>query len=95
VAQATLDSLGTSQAFASLPYPGGTVVGLPGLIAGVTGGKVALPAYPAYAYSDDPTTPYARREVAGYSLRAHRDGKGSAGGAAAGLPSNPQAGQWD
>ena len=40
VAQASLDSLGTSRGFASLPYPGDTATGLPGLVAGFTGGMV-------------------------------------------------------
>jgi hypothetical protein len=73
VAQASLDSLGTSRAFASLPYPGDTATGLPGLVAGFTGGQVNLPAYPAYVASDHPTQPDGQQAAPGYSLQAHSE----------------------
>lgn len=43
---AHLTSLGGSDAFASFPYPGDTVVGLPGLASGLFG--VPVPGYPLY-----------------------------------------------
>jgi hypothetical protein len=73
VAQASLDSLGTSRGFASLPYPGDTATGLPGLVAGFTGGQINLPAYPAYVASDHPTQPDGRQVAPGYSLQSHSD----------------------
>jgi hypothetical protein len=48
VAQAELTSLPQSTSFASLPYPGGTLVQLPGLVGALVPGTPALPAYPAY-----------------------------------------------
>lgn len=45
VAQAHMDSVGTADAFASMPYPGDTVQGLPGL-AGALFGNLPTPAYP-------------------------------------------------
>jgi hypothetical protein len=56
-AQATLDSLGASQAWASYPYPGENVVTGPAIIAGASGGQINLPAYPFWVGSDYPTTP--------------------------------------
>jgi hypothetical protein len=44
VAQASLDPLGSSLAYASFPYPGDTLVASPKLVGGVFG--VPLPAYP-------------------------------------------------
>ncbi len=46
VSSAHLTSFGGSDAFASFPYPGDTVVGLPGLASGVFG--VPFPNYPLY-----------------------------------------------
>lgn len=77
VAQATLDSLGQSRGFASLPYPGETATGLPGTIAGFTGGQAALPQYPAHVASDHPTQPDSVQDAPGYSLHAHSDGSSS------------------
>jgi hypothetical protein len=68
VAQATLDSLGTSQAFASFPYPGDVVVNLAGTVAGLTGGKVHLPDYPFYVSSAYPLHPAASVSHGPYSL---------------------------
>jgi hypothetical protein len=67
-AQAAVSSLGASQAFASLPYPGDLPVRLPGLLAGV--GVAGVPQYPFYAASDHPTAPDARLEAPGYLLSA-------------------------
>jgi hypothetical protein len=54
-AQATLDTSGTSQAFASFPYPGENVVTAPGIVAGASKGQINLPAYPFYVLSDRTT----------------------------------------
>ena len=56
-AQATLDSVGASRSFASLPYPGETFVSYPGLVAVVTG--QVPPGYPLYAAADYPNNPEA------------------------------------
>jgi hypothetical protein len=55
VAQSLLDSAGTSQSFASHPYPGATAVGYPGLAALALGS--APPGYPFYASASYPTQP--------------------------------------
>jgi hypothetical protein len=53
VAESVLDGLGSSQSFASLPYPSDNAVSAPGLFAGLTG-LPALPAYPFYVSSSYP-----------------------------------------
>lgn len=56
-AQAHLSSLQASDGFASFPYPGDTVVGLPGLVSAVFLGGAPVPAYPFYvstAYGQQP-----------------------------------------
>lgn len=53
-AQAQLNSLGTSQGFASFPYPGATAVSLTGLAGILTG--LSLPSYPLIVNSSYPTT---------------------------------------
>ena len=63
VAQAVLDSLGTSRAYASVLYPGDLLVSVPGLIAGVSNGQLTPPSYPLIAASDRETAP--EEEVAG------------------------------
>jgi hypothetical protein len=96
VAQATLDSLGSSLAFASQPYPGDEAVTLPGTVAGVTGGKVNLPHYPLIAQSNAPGQPSSDVEAPGSSLKASSSSAeskasattgGSTGTTAAGLTS--------
>lgn len=65
--QARLTSLPTSDAFASFPYPGETVVGLPGIVGSVLG--VPLPGYPLIVSSglgDEPR----RRSAPGIDLLA-------------------------
>src|SRR5690349_1494982 len=63
-AQAQIDSLGTTRAFASSPYPSNSIVLLPGLIAGVSGGQTSdlIPNYPLIAASNE-TTPTDHREL--------------------------------
>ena len=48
VAQAELSSLPAATSFASLPYPGPTLVQAPGLVGAIVPGTPELPAYPAY-----------------------------------------------
>lgn len=55
VAQTLLDSGGTSNAFASLPYPGPVLTGYPGLASFVLG--VTPPGYPFYASAQHPAQP--------------------------------------
>ena len=68
IAQSALDSLGTSTAYASTPYPGETVIGAPPLLAGLL--PVAPPDYPFYAYSTYPTTPHRHASAGNVSLDA-------------------------
>jgi hypothetical protein len=68
-AQAAVDSLGTSQAFASFPYPGETGVAATGLISTLTG--LSLPSYPFIANSSFPISPSATIDQPGYHLAAH------------------------
>jgi hypothetical protein len=73
VAQAQLDSLGTSQAFASSVYPGSAVVALPGLLGTLTNGQVGsknIPRYPLYVDSSYPTMASNRQQVGLYDLSA-------------------------
>src|ERR1044071_3562090 len=84
VSQSTFSSAGSSQAFASLPYPGSTAVSGPSLLTGITG--LPVPAYPFYAGASHPTQP--QQEVTdpagGYVLRAKADEGGPRGRAGAG-----------
>jgi hypothetical protein len=85
VAQAQLDSLGTSAAFASFPYPGDVVVSLPGTAAGFTKGAANLPQYPFYVGSSYPLAPKASTARGPYSLEASSQPDGSTANADAGL----------
>ncbi len=67
VVQAQLESAGLSRGFASIPYPGDTVISAPGLIAAATGQSLCeiagdpeaneCPGYPLYAAADYPGVP--------------------------------------
>ena len=81
-AQATLDSLGTSKAFASLPYPGETAVALPGLVGTLTG--KSIPGYPSYVTTTSPATPDNHADQPGYHLGSHSDASSSTAAAQAG-----------
>ena len=70
VARAVLDSLGTSQAYASVLYPGDALVSVPGLIAGVSNGQLTPPSYPLIAASDRETAPEAEVAGPGATMRA-------------------------
>ena len=84
VAQASLDSLGNSLAFASFPYPGDVVVALPGLAAGF-----GVPGLPPYPFSVASSYPDAGEQKAAFpfgdlSASSRRDT--STGEATAGVP---------
>jgi hypothetical protein len=70
VVQSVLDSLGTSQAFASVAYPGDLLLSLPGLIAGVSNGRLTPPNYPLIVSSDATTTPKKEVVLPGLSMTA-------------------------
>jgi hypothetical protein len=67
-AEALLDSLGESRAFASYPYPGDTAANLPGLLRGLAG--IPAPAYPFYAASFHPSSPQAQAGIGPYLILA-------------------------
>jgi hypothetical protein len=67
VAQAQIDSLGTTNAFASDPYPSTSVVGLPGL--GAAFGFGGVPAYPLIA-SSNARTPTDHKSAGSITLGA-------------------------
>ena len=79
-AQAQIDSLGTTRAFASSPYPSDTVVLLPGLVAGITGGQTSalIPPYPLIAATNE-TTPVDHRELGTLVLDAQSTAGNSRG----------------
>nr|MDQ3292853.1 hypothetical protein [Actinomycetota bacterium] len=76
-AQAVLDSLGKSQAFASFPYPGELGVSATGLVSILTG--FSLPSYPFIAYSSYPINPVRNIDQPGFHLDATSDETSSAG----------------
>lgn len=72
VAQSCVDySVQDSQAFASSPYPGDFLVGLPGIVAGQAPAPAPPPpAYPAYAGSRFPAQPQGSVNQPGIALQA-------------------------
>lgn len=93
VAQAVVDGLGTSRAFASLPYPGEAVLTTPSLLA-TSGGLPAPPAYPFVASSVFPATPESTVDGPGHRLSATSEAAGSSALATAGGgPAAPASGQ--
>jgi hypothetical protein len=74
-AQAALDSLGTSQALSSFPYPGETGAAVTGLVGILTG--LSLPSYPLLIQSSYPTTVDDRLDQPGYHLSVHSNGSAS------------------
>lgn len=89
VAQAALDSLGSSTAFASHLYPGDAAVAGPGTIAGVSNGQVNLPEYPLIAHSDAATKPESNVSGGGASLRAASSADRSEASATVGFFDSP------
>jgi hypothetical protein len=82
-AQATLDSLGTSRAFGSFPYPGETAVTSTGLVRTLSG--VPAPDYPLYANSDYPIVTQQEIGSGIFALRAESGERRAAGSASVGL----------
>jgi hypothetical protein len=82
-AQASLDSLGTSRAFGSFPYPGETIVTSTGLVRTLSGAPT--PDYPLYANSDYPIV--TKQEIGSgiFALRAESGERRAAGSASVGL----------
>ena len=70
-AQAVLDSLGVSKAFASFPYPGELGVSATGLVSILTG--FSLPSYPLIANSDYPVQPQRNVDQPGLHLDTKSD----------------------
>ncbi|HEV7865886.1 MAG TPA: hypothetical protein VGR20_24535 [Acidimicrobiia bacterium] len=87
-AQATLDSIGGSQAFASFPYPGENAVTAPSLIAGASGGQINLPSYPFWVGSTYPVAPKAESGSGPYAIKAQSTDTTSESSASVGLDSN-------
>jgi hypothetical protein len=78
VAQAEIDSLGATSAFASNVYPGATILGLPGLLAGYGFPSESVPTYPLIARSDQ-LTPADHREAGTVVLDAQSQMGSSSG----------------
>ncbi|MGH9000304.1 MAG: hypothetical protein ACRDY7_13050 [Acidimicrobiia bacterium] len=57
VAQAVLDSIGESSAYASFPNPGAGPATSPALIRGASGGQAPVPDYPFFVFSKSPGNP--------------------------------------
>ena len=85
--QATLNNLGESRAFASIPYPGELAIVGPGTVAGATNGQINVPNYPLYAWSDHPARPGQEVGDGPYEMRAESDELSSSAQANAGLRS--------
>ena len=85
IAEAALDSLGSSQAFASSPYPGYYAVAGPGLIRALSQGRLDLPGYPLYARSEYPATPQQQVEHPLVALAAESSENHARGVARSGL----------
>jgi hypothetical protein len=85
-AQAQLDSSGTSTAFASAPYPGDTVVNLPGTAAGF--GVPGVPSYPFFLQSSYPLSPQGAVNQGPYRLTVKSDPKQSQADALVGTNGN-------
>ena len=79
---ATLDSLGASTAYSSLPYPGATGVAFPGLVSTLSGKSV--PGYPFIVNSQYPSNPTVQVKQPGYLMAAQSNETGSAAQAQAG-----------
>lgn len=67
-AQARIDGLGTSSAYAAGVYPDDLTLTVPGLASGITG--LPIPAYPLIAASSYPTRPSDEIDLAAAALRA-------------------------
>jgi hypothetical protein len=70
ISHAAVNSLGSSSAFASFPYPGDAGVSVPGLLPAVVPGAPSVPAYPFYTKSEYPITPKAGQAAGAVNLSA-------------------------
>jgi hypothetical protein len=92
-AQAHVDSLGNSAAFASHPYPGELPLSGPGLLAGALKDSFPMldapniPGYPFYVESKHPLAPHGETTGPGQSLEASSDATSSTAKAASGFGS--------
>lgn len=95
-AQAMLDSLANSTAYAAFPDPGPLVISVPGLVTGLlAGGAVGLPpiklptlpSYPLAVEASTPFTPEASSGAGLYALDVTSDGLSSVASASGGLQS--------
>lgn len=82
-AQVSVDSTRGSSGFASSPYPGEAVVGLPPTLRGAAGAPV--PDYPLYVTSRSPSVPKDERSAPGYLIRSESSDTSSAAVAKSGL----------
>lgn len=84
VAQACVDyAVSESFGFASHPYPGSAVVGLPPLLRGLT--QVPVPDYPAFASSSHPSPKESKQENEAYALSSRSTERSSEARAASGV----------
>lgn len=90
-ARAILDTAGRSEAFASFPYPGANIVGVPPIIAGASGGKLNPPAYPFWVGSSYPSVPKGESGGGPYLIKAESSDSASTATASAGLDAGGQA----
>lgn len=98
VAQAQIDSLGTSAAFASSAYPGASVVTLDGTLAVLTNGMVGseeVPPYPLIAKSEYPLRPEDTVEAGSLRMRAESTAVTSRGSATDGLGRGAAVARYD
>lgn len=70
IARAAVNSLGSSSAFASFPYPGDVAVSVPGLIPAVVPGAPSVPGYPFYVKSEHPLVPKSQQAAGAVELSA-------------------------
>lgn len=98
VAQAQIDSLGTSTAFASSAYPGASIVTLDGTLAVLTNGMVGseeMPPYPLIAKSEYPLQPEDTVEAGSFRMRAESTAATSRGSATDGLGRGAAVARYD
>jgi len=84
-AQAVLDSNGTSQSFASFPYPGANLAVAGGLVKGASNGKIPAPDYPFYVVAYNPAVPEQDVGSGPYAIKAQSSANSSQGTATAGV----------
>lgn len=91
VAQAVLDSIGESSAYASFPNPGAGPATSPALIRGASGGQLPVPDYPLFVSSKAPAAPKQEFGSGPYLIKAESDADSSAAAAAVGGDAGGQA----